>query len=330
MVKDILKDRNNLLKQLNYLCEGSNPKEIYHSDAEWWGCHPINKLTGIEAITNIWFDLLKSFSNLKRRESIFLSGNNFPDQRSQKDISGMHLFASMCHYQGTFKNDFLGIPANNKVIYLRSCEVHFLEHSKIRKSYVLFDLLNLMKQVDIWPISPSLGSDILWPHPQSNDGVKVKEYDFDEGQNSFKIVMAMHSALGKYDGINIESMKHSQYWTNDFSWYGPSGIGSSKGMEGFRKFHQIPFLRGFPDRKGASHYIRIADNNFVVTGGWPSVQATHLGEWIGMPATNKKIYMRVMDFYRIENKKIAENWVPIDIIHILYQMGFDVFKRFNK
>ena len=129
---------------------------------------------------------------------------------------------------------------------------------------------------------------------------------------------------------NIESMKHSQYWTNDFSWYGPSGIGSSKGMEGFRKFHQIPFLRGFPDRKGASHYIRIADNNFVVTGGWPSVQATHLGEWLGMPATNKKIYMRVMDFYRIENEKIAENWVPIDIIHILYQMGFDVFKRFNK
>ena len=326
----ILKDRINLLKKLNSLCLGNDPEEIYHSDAEWWGCHPINKLMGIKSIQKIWIDLLKSFSKLERRESIFLSGNNFPDNRSKNDISGTHLFASMCHYQGIFKNNFLSIPANNKVVYLRSCEVHFLDTYKIKKSYVLFDLLNLMKQVGVWPIPPSLGSDILWPQPQSNDGIKLKEYNFDEGKKNFEIVMAMHSALGKYDGKNIESMRHSHYWTNDFGWYGPSGIGSSKGMEGFRKFHQIPFLRGFPDRKGASHYIRIADNNFVVTGGWPSVQATHLGEWLGIPATNKKIQMRVMDFYRLNNGRIAENWVPIDIIHILYQMGFDVFSRLNK
>ena len=40
--------------------------------------------------------------------------------------------------------------------------------------------------------------------------------------------------------------------------------------------------------------------------------------------------MRVMDFYRLENNRIAENWVPIDIIHILYQMGFDVFARLKE
>ena len=102
------------------------------------------------------------------------------------------------------------------------------------------------------------------------------------------------------------------------------------GNQYIRNFHQIPFLRGFPDRRGASHYIRIEDDNFVVTGGWPSVEATHGGEWLGIPATNKKIKMRVMDFYRLENNVIAENWVPIDIIHILYQMGFDVFARLKE
>ena len=101
-------------------------------------------------------------------------------------------------------------------------------------------------------------------------------------------------------------------------------------MKNFRNFHQVPFLRGFPDRKGASHYIRIEDGNYVVTGGWPSVEATHGGEWLGILATNKRIKMRVMDFYRLENNRIAENWVPIDIIHILYQMGFDVFGRLNE
>jgi len=37
-----------------------------------------------------------------------------------------------------------------------------------------------------------------------------------------------------------------------------------------------------------------------------------------------------MDFYRLENNRIVENWVPIDIIHILYQMGFDVFGRLKE
>ena len=37
--------------------------------------------------------------------------------------------------------------------------------------------------------------------------------------------------------------------------------------------------------------------------------------------------MRVMDFYRNENGLIAENWVPIDIIDILRQLGVNVFDR---
>ena len=51
---------------------------------------------------------------------------------------------------------------------------------------------------------------------------------------------------------------------------------------------------------------------------------THLGEWLGLPATGKHIEMRVMDFYRLENGVIQENWVPIDILWIFKQMGLDV------
>jgi predicted ester cyclase len=137
----------------------------------------------------------------------------------------------------------------------------------------------------------------------------------------------MHAALGTFDGKSVESMRHGQYWSENFMWYGPSGIGTTRGMHGFRAHHQIPFLTGFPDRKGAGHYVRIADGDYVVTGGWPSVTGTHLGEWLGLPATGKRVDMRVMDFYRLDGEKIAENWVPIDILYILLQMGFDVFAR---
>ena len=326
-MEEVLLKRKSLFSMLKSLSLGSDPSLMYHKDALWWGCFPINEVSGIEGIKKIWKDLLFSFPDMERRDSIFLSGDNFPDSRSKNKIEENHLYASICHYQATFKNDYLGIPASNKIVYLRSSEVHLLEGKKIKKSYVLFDLLNLMKQVGIWPISPELGTDLFWPQPATCDGVRLDKYNVEIGKTNFETVMLMHAALGDYDGKNIESMKHSQYWTKNFLWYGPSGIGTSRGMEGFRKIHQIPFLRGFNDRKGASHYIRIADDNFVVTGGWPSVEATHLGEWLGIPATNKKIKMRVMDFYRLEDCKIAENWVPIDILYILHQMGFNVFSR---
>ncbi|MFX8172471.1 hypothetical protein ABTK94_19380, partial [Acinetobacter baumannii] len=61
---------------------------------------------------------------------------------------------------------------------------------------------------------------------------------------------------------------------------------------------------------------------------WPSVRATHTGGgWLGMPPTDKRIGMRVMDFWRREGDLLAENWVFIDIPDLLLQMGVDVFGR---
>ena len=37
-----------------------------------------------------------------------------------------------------------------------------------------------------------------------------------------------------------------------------------------------------------------------------------------------------MDFYRREGDLIMENWVPIDMIYIFLQMGFDVFEELKK
>jgi predicted ester cyclase len=316
--------------QLHSLALGIDPSLVYHENAEIFASHPINEISGLKQINKLWATLITSLPDIERRDSVFVSGVNFPDERALKNIEGIELVASICHYQGTFENNLFGIPASKKVVYLRACEVHQFLNDKIIKSYIIFDFLNLMKQVGLLPISPSLGTDIFWPGPATADGVKIEDKEYIQSTNSYEVVIKMHKALGEYDGKNLESMKHSHYWSKNFLWYGPSGIGTSKGMKNFRNFHQIPFLRGFSDRRGASHYIRIEDDNFVVTGGWPSVEATHGGEWLGIPATNKKIKMRVMDFYRLENNVIAENWVPIDIIHILYQMGFDVFARLKE
>ena len=53
--------------------------------------------------------------------------------------------------------------------------------------------------------------------------------------------------------------------------------------------------------------------------------ATHGGPgWLGLAPTGAEVKMRVMDFYALHEGKIRENWVPIDVAHIMSQMGRDV------
>jgi hypothetical protein len=40
--------------------------------------------------------------------------------------------------------------------------------------------------------------------------------------------------------------------------------------------------------------------------------------------------MRVADWWRCENGLLTENWVLIDLPHLLFQMGVDVFAQLKK
>ncbi len=51
---------------------------------------------------------------------------------------------------------------------------------------------------------------------------------------------------------------------------------------------------------------------------------TPLGDYLGVPDTGKALTLRVMDFYRCEDGRIAENWVLLDYGDLFAQMGRDI------
>jgi predicted ester cyclase len=125
-----------------------------------------------------------------------------------------------------------------------------------------------------------------------------------------------------YDGLNdhvIEGME--EYWTEDMVWYGPAGIGTKRGLKDFQQNHQRPFLHAFSDKQ-ATDDIRIAQGDYVAATGYQ--YATHTGEYLGIPASGKRVKIRYMDFWRAEGDKLVENWVLIDILDFLEQLGYDV------
>ena len=55
--------------------------------------------------------------------------------------------------------------------------------------------------------------------------------------------------------------------------------------------------------------------------------------WLGIAPGGQKITMRSLDFWRVEDNLIRENWVLIDLLSVYKQLGVDVLarmKEFNK
>ncbi len=307
-------------------------KKIYADDAHWRGSHPLNELNGIEAIHDtVWAPLKRSFPDIERRDLIVNGG----------EYLGSQLVACMGHYLGTFSEPWLGIPATGHPVFIRYGEVHVLKDGKVVQSSCIWDVMDVMRQAGFWPIAPSTGIECMWSGPITGDGIVLHETDPDEGAANLVQTRAMQECLMEYNAEfsreYLLSMPQKDYWHPKMMWYGPSGIGTIRGLAGFVDFHQLPFRLAFPARqagqklsetKKGGHYIRIGDGKYSVTGGWPSVISPHDGGHImGMPATGKMIEMRVMDFYLHHEGLIRENWVPIDTIHMLLQMGVDVFDR---
>ena len=63
------------------------------------------------------------------------------------------------------------------------------------------------------------------------------------------------------------------------------------------------------------------------------IQTMSDGGWMGIAPSGKRITLRSLDFWRLENGLIRENWVLVDLLDVYDQIGVDVFARireFNK
>ncbi len=47
---------------------------------------------------------------------------------------------------------------------------------------------------------------------------------------------------------------------------------------------------------------------------------------MGIAPTGKRVEIRYMDFWKVRDGKIVDNWVMVDFPHVLRQLGVDVFQ----
>ena len=75
--------------------------------------------------------------------------------------------------------------------------------------------------------------------------------------------------------------------------------------------------QAFPDLR-VEIYQQIAENDLVFTR--KTFHATHLGTFMGIAPTGRKVFMNVMDIIRIKNGKYIEHWGIRDTQELLNQL----------
>jgi predicted ester cyclase len=291
-------------------------------DSTWDVAHPIERLVGPEAILEGFIlPLRRAIDHVRRRDEIFIGGTN---QREQ----GGNWVAAVTHYVGNFTAPFAGISPSGHLAFLRSGEFYRVEGGRIAQARIIIDLPDLMRQAGRFPLPRVMGTEIQFPGPATHDGVLPANRK--DGAASLQLVRGMLADLHAFDPDSFGSDEQtgtSGYWDDDMLWYGPGGIGSNYRWDGFVKDHRAGFLTAFPDRKGGNHYCHIGDGNYAAVSGWPSMTMTHRGDYLGVPATDRQLTLRVMDFYRCAKGKIAENWVLLDYVDLFRQMDVDLIAR---
>ena len=295
-------------------------------DLQWYGVYPFNEQKGGDAVAEVfWIPFLSAWSNVQRRQDIFLAGTS--------EIDNADWVISMGHFMGLLDGNWLGLPASRKIANLRYADFNCIKDGKIIRSSFFCDLIGLMHQLGLNPLPLQTGASFVYPGPRTHDGLLIEPQDQQESQKTLKLVNQMIGDLtdlnkNENDCPHPDLLKKT--WHDDMIWYGPAGIGASYTIPRYQEQHQFPFRRGLKDKVFNGHICRFAEGNYAGFFGWPNLTNTPIGGFLGLPASNIAADMRVVDIYRREGEKLSENWVLIDLPWWLKQQGVDVLERTKK
>ena len=268
------------------------------------------------------FPLADAVPDLERRDTIVIAGS----------VLGQDWVGCAGYYTGLFERPWLKIPPTGHQISLRFHEFYRMEEGRVIEMQALWDIPEVMMQAQAWPMAPSVGREWHVPGPATQDGIVAPPHDEEKATSSVKLVSDMLQRLSRFADGGVKAMALDQYWHPKMNWYGPSGIGTNRRIQGFRNWHQIPFLAAMPNRIGSGGKGALfGDGEYVGFTAWPGMTATITGDgWMGIAPAGQKITMRSLDFWRCEEGLIRENWVLVDLLDVYTQIGVDVFRRMEE
>jgi predicted ester cyclase len=108
----------------------------------------------------------------------------------------------------------------------------------------------------------------------------------------------------------------NEIYAADLVFYGGSGR-VFHGLEDFKQYQSV-FFDAFPDNQASIDDLLVVGDKAVLRY---TMSGTHKGEFMGIPPTNKKLTMWIIEIDRFAGGKIVEGWDRYDTLGIMQQLG---------
>ena len=150
-----------------------------------------------------------------------------------------------------------------------------------------------------------------------NQAELTKNNDLSKTKKTQEVIESM------VDGLNDHRIEDiGEFFSENFRWMGNFGCGTKSGLKEFQDNWQKPFQEAFSNKV-------CIDEARLFMGEWAAAfgrqEAIHTGEFMGIKPTGKKVEIRYMDFWKVSEGKIKDNWVMVDFPFVLKQLGVDIF-----
>jgi predicted ester cyclase len=125
----------------------------------------------------------------------------------------------------------------------------------------------------------------------------------------------LEAARQKWNSGDLNGYIETLYDPNCTFHFLPPGL--PRGVEGARLFYG-GFMTGFPNSQFTAEEMIMEGDKLVVRY---RLQATHRGEFNGIPPTGKQATLNGITILRFTNGKVVERWNETDFLGFLQQLG---------
>ncbi len=129
-------------------------------------------------------------------------------------------------------------------------------------------------------------------------------------ENKAMVRRVFETAINSGDEAALDELLAADYVNHDMPAPAP-------GAEGFKQVVGL-FRAAFPDMR-VTIEDEFADGDLAGTRG--RFTGTHKGDFMGVPASGQPINVKYIDLWRVRDGKLAENWVQMDMIGLMQQIG---------
>lgn len=293
---------------------------ILSPDHAYRGMRPFYDLTGPKTLADtVWSPLKKAMPRMQRRPDIFFASRDHLKQ------TGPIWVVSMGNFIGDFTEPWLGIPPTGKATYLPYTSLYCIEGGHIIETVEFLDILAVITQAGLNPYAEyQSGGHLMAPGPKTHNGLLGQSIGISGGQQTLDLSLGMLTELA--ESYTSPEDHLARFWHPDMNWFGPAGIGASLGFPGYRRGHTGPFEEKLETLAIHDWELATAEGDFSAVMWWPCLTMRNIGDYMGVPASAASADMRVVDLYRRDGDKLAENWIFIDMLHFLAEQGVDLLE----